>query len=58
MFLQFFCNLGELFMHRFGHHFRVSLRLANVGVAKHPRDILNLGPIAEHPGGEGVTGEV
>ena len=45
-------------MHAFGHHLCVSLRLTDVRMAEHPRDVLNLGPIPEHPGGEGVAGEV
>ena len=45
-------------MHDSAITFAYRLRLTDIGVAEHPRDVLNLGPIAEHPGGEGVTGEV
>ena len=55
---QFLCNHVEIVVDGLCQYLGIALRLGDVGVSEHSAYIFDLGPIAEHIGGEGMTGQM
>ena len=55
---HFFRNTIEIVVDVSGHDLRVALRLGDVGMPEHLRDMLDGHTMPEHPCGEGVASHV
>ena len=58
LFLHLFRHHIEVVVHVFRQHLRIALRLCDVRVTHHARDVLNLSTIRQHPGAKGMTAHV
>ena len=45
---HFILNHLKLFLHRHCQHLRITLRLRNIRVSQHPRQVLNLNSFSQH----------
>ena len=55
---QFALYCAVVIVHTLGQHLGVSLRLSQILLAQHLAHVFELGPVAQHHGGEGVTRQV